>query len=431
MGCFGTSGFLSRLPILSGQRVVCFIASVHSDTSIRGTYYPDSVVAPYCLPIHGEYDDYGCIENIVRDANVEVIEKYFGCEINKVLKGIERLLYGKTIKENIRYWSKDEDDWHKQEAQQYKNIVPLENGLDELGFNKNRTYQWTLLFEHEDIYNNVAEMYGPDKLEDCCNNAINTFIDVTKRYKELYNKYKNSEVYDAKFEHFFLEDIPNMFKRKYFGSSIGCFSDYLEDLLDGDIGDAKKEKIKEMIDMSHEIGKIYNDSRRNILYLNHEGTSESFMAIFKQVDIDSCFKLYLDCEDEIRKFYSIWWFCNSIPMHFGLSHTGSQEYDENDFKKFNAIINNVIDNEFFNDNPSKETNETYFLIGHELENGEVEFQRNTLGGYDFSPIIDNETCYWKTREAAYGEIDRLESEGDNNCLMWKITKTTKVTPIDY
>ena len=30
MGCFGTSGFLSRLPILSGQRVVCFIASVYS-----------------------------------------------------------------------------------------------------------------------------------------------------------------------------------------------------------------------------------------------------------------------------------------------------------------------------------------------------------------------------------------------------------------
>ena len=60
MGCFGTSGFLSRLPILSGQRVVCFIASVHNDVDIRMTFYPDSLVSPYCLPIHGKYDDYGC-----------------------------------------------------------------------------------------------------------------------------------------------------------------------------------------------------------------------------------------------------------------------------------------------------------------------------------------------------------------------------------
>ena len=428
MGCFGTSGFLSRLPILSGQRVVCFIASVHSDASIRETYYPDSVVAPYCLPIHGKYDDYGCIKNIVRDANVEVIEKYFGCEIDKILKGVERLLYGRTIKENIEYWSKDEDDWHKQEAQQYKNIVPLENGLDKLGFNKNRTYQWTLLFEHENIYNNVAEMYGPDKLEDCCNNAINTFMDVTKRYKDLYNKYKNSEVYDAKFEHVFLKDMPNMFKRRYFGSDIGCFSDYLEDLLDGGIGDAKKEKIKEMIDMSQEIGKIYNDSRRNILCLNHEGTSESFMAIFKQVDIDSRFKLYLDCEDEIRKFYSIWWFCNSIPMHFGLSHTGSQEYDEDLFKKFNIVINNVIDKEF-SEYSSETTINTSYLVGRELENGTVEYQKNSLGGFTFSPYIDGDTCRWKTKSEASDEIDRYKEL--DGCLLWQLDEIKVVKPIDY
>lgn len=119
-------------------------------------------------------------------------------------------------------------------------------------------------------------------------------------------------------------------------------------------------------------------------------------------------------------------------MHFGLSHTGSQQYDADDFKKFNSIINDVIDNEFENDYPSKETSETYFLIGHEIEGGKDEFQRNTLGGgYTFSPAIDGETCYWRTRDEAYEEIDRLKAKGDKNCLMWKITKSTKITPIDY
>lgn len=430
MGCFGTSGFLSRLPILSGQRVVCFIASVHSDVDIRETYYPDSIVAPYCLPIHGKYDDYGCVEKIVRDANIEVIEKYFGCDIEKVLKGVERLLYGKTINENIEYWSKD-DDWHKKEAEQYKNIIPLENGFDDYGFYKNRKYQWTLLFEHEDIYNRIAEMYGTIKLKDYRKDAIDMFMDIVKRYKELYDNFKISDTYDTKFEKFFLNNMPNMFKRRYFGLDMHLLDDYLEDLTNGNIEDTKKVEIKRILDISHKIHEIYNNFGHNILCLNHEGTSDSFMAIFNQIDIEARFKLYLECEDEIRKFYSIWWFCNSIPMHFGLSHTGSQQYDENDFKKFNSIINNVIDSEFENSYPSKEINETYFLIGHEVEGGEDEFQRNTLGGYTFSPVIDSETCYWRTKDEAYAEIDRLEAQGDKNCLMWKITKTTKVTPIDY
>ena len=432
MGCFGTSGFLSRLPILSGQRVVCFIASVHSDVDIRMTFYPDSLVSPYCLPIHGKYDDYGCLEDVVRDANVEVIEKYFGCDIEKVLRGVERLLYGKTIKENIKYWPKTDDEWHKEEAEQYKNIVPLENGFDDYGFHKNRKYQWILLFEHEDIYNRAAEMYSGIKLQDHCKDAVDMFIDVTKRYKELYDNFKNSDAYDAKFEKFFLNNMTNMFKPRYCGLDMYLLDDYLEDLSNGNIDDTKKAEIKKILDISHKISEICNDSKHHLLCLNHEGTSDAFMAIFKQVDIDARFRLYLECEDEIRKFYSIWWFCNSIPMHFGLSHTGSQQYDADDFKKFNSIINDVIDNEFENDYPSKETSETYFLIGHEIEGGKDEFQRNTLGGgYTFSPAIDGETCYWRTRDEAYEEIDRLKAKGDKNCLMWKITKSTKITPIDY
>ena len=258
-----------------------------------------------------------------------------------------------------------------------------------------------LLFEHEDIYNCAAEMYSGIKLQDHCKDAVDMFIDVTKRYKELYDNFKNSDAYDAKFEKFFLNNMTNIFKPRYCGLDMYLLDDYLEDLSNGNIDVTKKAEIKKILDISHKISEICNDSKHHLLCLNHEGTSDAFMAIFKQVDIDARFRLYLECEDEICKFYSIWWFCNSIPMHFGLSHTGSQQYDADDFKKFNSIINDVIDNEFENDYPSKETSETYFLIGHEIEGGKDEFQRNTLGGgYTFSPAIDGETCYWRTRDEA-------------------------------
>lgn len=40
---------------------------------------------PVCLPIFGEYDDYGGIENIVKNDNIKVIEKFFdGIPINDI-----------------------------------------------------------------------------------------------------------------------------------------------------------------------------------------------------------------------------------------------------------------------------------------------------------------------------------------------------------
>lgn len=44
--------------------------------------------SPFGFPIHGTYDDYGYIDNIKRDENVEMLEEYFGVDIQSILRGI-------------------------------------------------------------------------------------------------------------------------------------------------------------------------------------------------------------------------------------------------------------------------------------------------------------------------------------------------------
>lgn len=428
MGCFGTTGFLSRVPIISGQRVVCFIASVNNKVDIRQTYYPDSIVAPYCLPIRGKYDDYGCIDNIDRDANVEVIEKYFGCSIEDVLNGVERLLYGRTIKENIEYWSKDDDDWHREEVQKYKNIVPLEKGLDDM-FYKDMRYQWVLLFEHEEIYDKMANEFKDVKIYGQEESGIDNFFYLIDRYLEFYEQFKKSSIYNATYDKIFRDSMPNMFKYSIF-SVIDTF-EFECKLFENDlekISNDKKEELKNLLKSLSNIAEISRSNERRTFNFIHEGSSNAFMAIFRQVDYESLLKLYTECKDELRKIYGIWWFCNTIPMHFGISHTGSQQYDEDLFKKFNIVINNVIDKEF-SDYSSETTINTSYLVGRELENGTVEYQKNSLGGFTFSPYIDGDTCRWKTKNEASDEIDRYKEL--DGCLLWQLDEIKVVKPIDY
>ena len=138
MGCFNTTGFLSRLPILAGQRVVCLIG-IETHRGFRELYYPDSVIAPYFLPVYGRYDDYGAVEDIDPGPVVDALESYFGVGINEILKSVERCLYGKGLQENIKYWEGKEKDT-------YTRILPITNGL------RDQNPTLSLMMEHESIY---------------------------------------------------------------------------------------------------------------------------------------------------------------------------------------------------------------------------------------------------------------------------------------
>lgn len=91
MGCFNKMGFYSHLPITAGDEIVMFICvdNTQSNKSNNNPIYIDEFYAPFCLPIYGTYDEYGFIENIVKDANTDLLEKKFGKSVEDIL----RLIY--------------------------------------------------------------------------------------------------------------------------------------------------------------------------------------------------------------------------------------------------------------------------------------------------------------------------------------------------
>ena len=99
MGCFSYTCQLSGLPITSGNKAV--IVPIipkdnwydNSEESIRkfgkscfvSNDGPNVFFDELCFPIFGEYNDYGGLENIVKDDNTKVLEEFFGLKIEKIV----------------------------------------------------------------------------------------------------------------------------------------------------------------------------------------------------------------------------------------------------------------------------------------------------------------------------------------------------------
>jgi hypothetical protein len=69
---------LSNLPIIAGDKIkLVILHSPYGKGNVlnqSGYCYPDGVLSPAFLPISGEYNDYGGIENVVEDWNYNLIE---------------------------------------------------------------------------------------------------------------------------------------------------------------------------------------------------------------------------------------------------------------------------------------------------------------------------------------------------------------------
>lgn len=123
MGCFNGTCGITNLPITVGTKVRGFIlVPNHNSYGEKGLpmgsgqcYSTDSFV-PLSIGIRGEYDDYGCMENIVEDTNTKLILKH----INKQIKDGKLKLTERDEKPKI-----------------FKNIKELLNAIcctNELGF---------------------------------------------------------------------------------------------------------------------------------------------------------------------------------------------------------------------------------------------------------------------------------------------------------
>lgn len=99
MGCWSVYCGLSNITITAGHK--CVLLPLKKNNRYEG-YLP---YLPATLPIFGEYDDYGGIENIEQNENTEFIEKHFDCTIEEFCvyftnndKAPENLLNNEEIK---------------------------------------------------------------------------------------------------------------------------------------------------------------------------------------------------------------------------------------------------------------------------------------------------------------------------------------------
>ena len=102
MGCFNVAGSLSHLSIGYDDKAIFIPLSKHRylKEGRNLEVEPASMIVsnegacvyymPRFLPIIGEYNDYGSLKNIKRDANVEYIEKYFGITIEQFMEQVTR-----------------------------------------------------------------------------------------------------------------------------------------------------------------------------------------------------------------------------------------------------------------------------------------------------------------------------------------------------
>ena len=107
MGSWSVYCGISRITITSGRECV-FLPLIENKTHQGYDKY-----IPATLPIFGEYNDYGGIENIVQDKNVKLIEKIYNCSIDD---------FCAFLTDVRRDYGDDYSDWHGKE-----NLKELEN----------------------------------------------------------------------------------------------------------------------------------------------------------------------------------------------------------------------------------------------------------------------------------------------------------------
>jgi hypothetical protein len=314
MGCFNTTGFLSKIPIRYGDRVVCFLAKIaqHSDCYGCTPYYPFSLVTPVCLPIRGEYNDYGSIENVDESEITKFIKNISGVENVEDFFDKASQCGNSPIKHQLERWKK-----YKEE---YDNVLPLLTFYTE-------DQVPTLLFEHEEFYDKFT---GHDRF-----------------YTDFFGEDKDTN-WDKFWKNVdYLESL---------------FTNYPDEM-------AKITKVR-----NYDKVKIFSRDMRDFssLWLNYEGNNEEFENKLKQLKVvpllmggegeyvleslnNASLKdqvtMYNGCKDEIRRFNNLYMGLAEIPMYAGLSKTaGEQSYSYENMKNFLDLCveqnNKLIEKEY-------------------------------------------------------------------------------------
>lgn len=152
MGCFNVMGFHTHLPVIDGNDIVLLLGVYpeYENRNVRRDFVdfaPGNDFTPIALPIFGKYDDYGSIEDIERDANVESIEKYFGLEIKKIIDLVDDDMIG-------RHMNDKDTEAYNQMCEKIYNLQPT-NWLKSEFSHK---YQIVFIIDHRFMYDTIKNL---------------------------------------------------------------------------------------------------------------------------------------------------------------------------------------------------------------------------------------------------------------------------------
>ena len=189
MGCFNKVGFYSHLPITYGDKIVFFVCISYKlfgreDTPIA----PFGILSPLCLPIFGEYDDYGSIENITRDDNVEYIENLFGIDIDSIVKSIT-MCSGYTLDDVI-----NDERFNRSDNKIYKeNVIKIMTVLQEKCLsryqNVSKTVYLTTTMELADVYDFASNKYHNEMSEQKLNDIVSFISEQGIDHVNVFDRY--------------------------------------------------------------------------------------------------------------------------------------------------------------------------------------------------------------------------------------------------
>lgn len=140
MGCFGINGCISKLPVVYQDK--CFLMIGVSNKKETQTspfsFGTGFLFAPIALPVFGQYNDYGCVDEIVRDKNVETIEEIFEVDIDDIIDAIDNVMADRYSKDG-------------------KEKKLCENVLKKLNIDS-KNYSLTFIIDHQFVYDAIANL---------------------------------------------------------------------------------------------------------------------------------------------------------------------------------------------------------------------------------------------------------------------------------
>lgn len=303
MGCFNSKGCFSKTPIVYGDKVVAFIGLADNDRAREcDQFAPGMSFTPLTLPIHGTYNDYGSVENIQRTASVQIVEKFFGKDIDTLFK---------EVSSNEFKFDSFLKDVEKKDREFYGRF-----GYADMFKDYDKKYSFELVMEHEDIF------YAMLKTNDIIGSMHEYFYHDKRSINILLGEDydKDLKLWDA------YNEIFNEKLEKVKGSLNDKFSE--EEIIDVVEG-ATRGKLREQGLLDRKVATFWPDEDLVIKHISltrfgNEINSSFYMYPFKNIMPTPELK-----KDSVE-FVSLMFALTGMNMTWGVSNYCSQDapYDE-------------------------------------------------------------------------------------------------------